>query len=506
MDYTKSMMKQNILFTFVGNRDPYVEGSEEPGPVLSLLENTEFSRVYLFCTAPRYIERAKSVEEIFRQSGIYTQFKFINLDLDSPVDYQEIYNKLKASVDTIMTAVSHEKPTISVLLDPGTPQMQTVWFLLVQGDYLNAKLLQGIPPKFAGGAYMVREVIIKEGALPEIRVSDKGSGERGGTWYVPDSERKIIGDSPVFKEAMDKALKFAGYDVSVLLQGETGCGKGLFARLIHDRSKRKTQPFIPVNCASISEQLAESELFGHKKGAFTGAESDRLGQFRAADGGTVFLDEIGDLPLTLQPKLLRVLEEKKFFPIGSDKEVEVDVRIIAATNKNLEKLVEMGEFRRDLYERLNQVTVNIPPLRERKEDIPALIDNFVEIWNSKYKERKGLSPETIQYLIEYPWPGNVRELSNTITTLCASGISASIGPELLPQKILAHFYSPKSLTGMEISIPQDGFNLKAMMYQIEKSYYEKALEKAGGNKEKAAKLLGLNSPAFRKALRERFEI
>jgi len=506
MDYTKSMINQNILFTFVGNRDPYVEGSEEPGPVLSLLENTEFSRVYLFCTAPQYIERAKSVEEIFRQSGIYTQFRFINLDLESPVDYQEIYSKLKASVDTIMESIAHEKASISVLLDPGTPQMQTVWFLLVRGNYLNAKLLQGIPPRFAGGAYIAREVVIDEGVLPEIRVSDKSSGKRGGTWYVPDSERKIIGNAPAFKDAMDKALRFAEYDVSVLLQGETGCGKGLFARLIHDKSKRKTQPFIPVNCASISEQLAMSELFGHKKGAFTGAESDRLGQFRAADGGTIFLDEIGDLPLTIQPKLLRVLEEKKYFPVGSDKEIEVDVRIIAATNKELEKLVYKGEFRRDLFERLNQVTVNIPPLRERKGDIPALTDNFVEAWNSKYKERKGLSPETIQYLIDYPWPGNVRELNNTITTLCASGMSAAIGPELLPQKILAHFYTPKSLHGMEISIPKDGFNLKAMMYQIEKSYYQKALEKAGGNKEQAAKLLGLNSPAFRKALRERFEI
>ncbi len=207
MDYTENMMNQNILFTFVGNRDPYVEGSEEPGPVLSLLGNTEFSRVYLFCTAPRYIERAKSVEELFRQSGIYTQFRFINLDLESPVDYQEIYSKLKASVDTIMESIAHEKPSISVLLDPGTPQMQTVWFLLVRGNYLNAKLIQGIPPKFAGGAYIARKVVIDDGVLPEIRVSDKSSGEHGGTWYVPDSERKILGDAPVFKEAMSKALR-----------------------------------------------------------------------------------------------------------------------------------------------------------------------------------------------------------------------------------------------------------------------------------------------------------
>ncbi len=502
----KSEIKKKFLFSIVGNRDPYVENSDEYGPILSLLEKRDFNRVYLFCTGAEYIERARSVEEIKKESDPSVIFKYITLDLVSPVDYQEIYSKLRAAVDRIMESIGHEKPEISILLDPGTPQMQTVWFLLVRGGYLNAKLLQGVPPKFAGGAYMVREVVLNEDMMPEIKIFFEGKGDEVKSWFVSETERKIVGDSPVFKEVLDKALNFARYDISILLQGETGSGKGLLARLIHERSKRASRPFVIVDCAAVSSALIESELFGHKKGAFTGAESERLGKFRAADGGTIFLDEIGELPLDLQPKLLRVLEEKKFHPLGSDKEVTVDVRVIAATNKNLEKLVEEGRFRRDLFERLNQVTLTIPPLRERKEDIPLLIKAFVDEWNRKYGENKGLSERTIEYLVDYPWPGNVRELYNVVTALCASGHSAEIGPKLLPQKILSYFEEPRSVSTLKVEIPEDGLNLKAFLYQVEKDFYEAALRKAGGNKERAAALLGLNPPAFRKALRERFDI
>ncbi len=497
---------KQFLFTFVGNRDPYVENSDEYGPILSLLDKREFQRVYLFCTGSEYIERARSVEEIKKEADPDVVFKYITLDLASPVDYQEIYSKLRASVDRIIESVRHEKPEISILLDPGTPQMQTVWFLLVRGGYLNAKLLQGVPPRFAGGAYMVREIVLNENIMPEIRVSFEEKGDEVRSWFVSETERKIVGESQVFKDVLEKANNFAKYDISILLQGETGSGKGLLARLIHEKSRRASNPFVIVDCAAVSENLIESELFGHKKGAFTGADSERLGKFRAAAGGTIFLDEIGELPLSLQPKLLRVLEEKKFHPLGSDKEVAVDVRIIAATNRDLEKLVEEEKFRRDLFERLNQVTLAIPPLRDRKEDIPLLIEAFVDEWNKKYGESKGLAEETINYLVEYPWPGNVRELYNVVTALCASGQSSKIGPELLPQRILSYFQEPKGISSLKVEIPDDGVNLKALLYQIEKDFYEAALKKADGNKEKAAKLLGLNPPAFRKALRERFDI
>ncbi len=507
-----------VLFSFVGNRDPYIENSEEYGPLLSLLDKREFSRVYLFCTGPEYIERARSIETIKKEEGSGINFKFVSMELESPVDYEEIFGKLKASVDEIIKLISHEKPEISILLDPGTPQMQTVWFILVKGGYLDAKLLQGVPPKFAGGAYMVREIVLDDSAMPGIKVvfeeegkdeerKDRGkSAKRTGKWLVSESELEIIGSSPDFKDVLEKAGKFAGYEISILIQGETGSGKGLIARYIHEKSRRKGGPFITVDCAAISESLVESELFGHKKGAFTGAESDRLGQFRAADGGTIFLDEIGELPLRLQPKLLRVLDDKRFLPMGSDREVVVDVRILAATNRNLEKLVEEGRFRRDLYERLNEVSIHVPPLRERKEDIPELVRFFLEKWNRKYNEKKGLSEETIRYLMDYPWPGNIRELSNTISHLCAAGKSEKIGPEFLPPKLLAYFYAPKGLNSLDVNIPDDGLNLNALLYQMEKEYYEKALRKARGNREKAARLLGINPPAFRKALRERFDI
>ncbi len=500
------MVRKNVLFTFVGNRDPYVENSDEYGPILSLLDKREFQRVYLFCTGPEYMERARSVEEIGKEINPHTNFKYVSLSLSSPVDYQEIYSKLRATVDNIMESIFHEKPDISVLLDPGTPQMQTVWFLMVKGGYLNARLLQGVPPKFAGGAYKVREIVLDESIMPDIRVSLKREKEGGESWFISETEKRIVGESPVFKETLSKARNLARYDVSILLQGETGSGKGLFARFIHEVSDRAGKPFVIVDCAAISENLVESELFGHKKGAFTGAEFERLGKFRAADGGTIFLDEIGEIPLSLQPKLLRVLEEKRFHPVGSDSEVVVDVRVVAATNKNLEKLVEEGSFRRDLFERLNQVTLVIPPLRDRKEDIPLLIEAFVAEWNSRYGENKGLSEETVKYLMDYPWPGNVRELYNTVTALCASGMSSKIGPEFLPQKILTYFNNSKAISSVKIDIPSEGLNLKALLYQIEKEFYEEALRKTNGNRERAAALLGINPPAFRKALRERFDI
>ncbi len=499
-------MKKSILFTFVGNRDPYVEDSSEYGPILSLLDKREFNRVYLFCTGSEYMERARAVEEIKKETDPNVVFKYVTLDLKSPVDYEEIYSKLRATVDRVMASIIHEKPEISILLDPGTPQMQTVWFLLVRGGYLNARLLQGVPPRFAGGAYMVREVVLDESVMPELKVSFEGKGDEIKSWFVSETEKRIVGEAKVFKDVLERARSFARYDISILLQGETGSGKGLFARFIHDESKRAAGPFVIVDCAAISENLIESELFGHRKGAFTGAESDRLGKFRAANGGTIFLDEVGELPLSLQPKLLRVLEEKKFHPLGSDEEVSVDVRILAATNRNLEELVEEGRFRRDLFERLNQVSLSIPPLRERREDIPLLVKTFVAEWNRKYGENKGLSEEAMNYLVDYPWPGNVRELYNVVTAMCASGRSSSIGSEFLPQKILSYFKTPRSISTLKIDIPDEGLNLKALLYQIERDFYEAALKKAGGNRERAATLLGINPPAFRKALRERFDI
>jgi len=413
--------KQDVLFSFVGNRDPYVENSDEYGPVLSLLEACSFSRVFLFCTGPEYFERARSVENIVQKNNESCKFSFISLELESVIDYEEIFTRLKETVTTVIESIKNLDPEVSVLLDPGTPQMQTVWFLLAKSGFLHARLLQGIPPRFAQGIYKVKEVDLESSVLPSISIPVEQKTGRERKWFTPVTTAGIIGETSSFKNALEKALQYASYDVSILIRGETGTGKGLLAKFIHDNSERKGNPFQPVNCSSISANLVESEFFGHVKGAFTGAEQDRVGKFRAADTGTIFLDEVGDLPLDMQPKLLKVLEDKRLQPVGADKEIEVNIRIIAATNKNLEEMIEKNLFRRDLYERLNQVTLMVPPLKDRQEDIPLLTRTFVEEWNRKYGEAKGLSEETMKYLFEYTWPGNVRELQNAVITSVPPG-------------------------------------------------------------------------------------
>ena len=224
---------------------------------------------------------------------------------------------------------------------------------------------------------------------------------------------RIFGDSPLLNKAIEIAIRVAKTDASVLIVGESGAGKDVFSRIIHQNSDRKQKKYIAVNCAAIPEGTIESELFGHVKGSFTGAERDRKGYFAEADKGTIFLDEVGELPYTMQAKLLRVLETGEFLPVGASSAVKVDVRIIAATNVNLLKAVEQGRFRSDLYYRLNQININVPSLRERQEDIPILFRFFCSELADKYNiPRISLTPQALEYLKSYPWRGNVRELKN----------------------------------------------------------------------------------------------
>ena len=224
---------------------------------------------------------------------------------------------------------------------------------------------------------------------------------------------RIFGDSPLLDKAIEIAIRVAKTDASVLIVGESGAGKDVFSRIIHQNSDRKQKKYIAVNCAAIPEGTIESELFGHVKGSFTGAERDRKGYFAEADKGTIFLDEVGELPYTMQAKLLRVLENGEFLPVGASSAVKVDVRIIAATNVNLLKAVEQGRFRSDLYYRLNQININVPSLRERQEDSPILFRFFCSELADKYNiPRISLTPQALEYLKSYPWRGNVRELKN----------------------------------------------------------------------------------------------
>ncbi|MDX9802348.1 MAG: sigma-54 dependent transcriptional regulator, partial [Spirochaetia bacterium] len=454
--------------------------------------------------------RAKTIEQEFASHSPSAKFSFISLELKSVIDYDEIFLKIKSAAIKIVENLNQEEIDISILLDPGTPQMQTCWFLLARSGFLKADLFQGIPPQFSGGIYKYRIVNPDSKILPEIHSHERGKA--GGNnkctnqWITGSKESPVRGISKIYQEILDKAVQVSKYDISVLITGETGTGKGVIAKMIHDSSSRSAMPFLPVNCSGISVSLAESEFFGHVKGSFTGADRSRTGQFRAAEGGTIFLDEIGDLPLEIQPKLLRVLEEKVVLPVGGEKEHKINVRIIAATNKDLPGCISSGNFRRDLYERLNQITIIVPPLREHSEDINELASKFISEWNNQYREEKYFSSETSALLTKYSWPGNIRQLRNTVFSLCASSVSNQITPDLLPQEILSYFKMTGVSSPLEITIPEEGFNIKTVIYNYEKDIYVKALEMTNGNRENAAKLLGLNPPAFRKALRERFSI
>ncbi|GAB4486260.1 MAG: sigma-54-dependent Fis family transcriptional regulator [Thermodesulfovibrionales bacterium] len=295
----------------------------------------------------------------------------------------------------------------------------------------------------------------------------------------------IIGQSDRMQEVFEAVHRVAPSRANVMLRGESGTGKELIAKALHYMSPRAKNPFVKFNCASIPEGLLESELFGHEKGAFTGATAMRKGRFELADTGTIFLDEIGDLPLTLQPKILRVLQEKEFERVGGEKTIKVDVRLIAATSRDLEKLVSEGRFREDLYYRLNVVPLSLPPLRERKVDIPVLTDFFLAKYNRENAKAVKMSGEALAVFMDYDWPGNVRELENTVERLVVMSASKTITRADLPLNI-------RDVSLRTASAHANGA-LPAAIGDIEKAKILEALERTGWVQAKAARLLGITA-------------
>lgn len=300
-----------------------------------------------------------------------------------------------------------------------------------------------------------------------------------------------------------KARNYAQTDFTVLITGESGVGKELFAHAIHHESGRKNNPFIRVNCAAIPETLIESELFGYEGGAFTGAsKSGKAGKFEIANGGTIFLDEIGDLPLNMQAKLLRVLQENEIEKVGSNKIIDIDVRVIAATNCNLEAKVKEGKFRSDLYYRLNVLNLSVPSLRERKEDIPMLVEHFITSMYKEYGIYKKFSDKVFDIFKEYTWPGNIRELKNTVTNIAVNTAGDTVELEDIPQNIMEAssvkaFISSKSCLSAENS-------LKGTLSQIEKNIIEDTLKLCNNNKAEAAKMLGIPRMSLYRKLRANY--
>ncbi|NOX34048.1 MAG: sigma-54-dependent Fis family transcriptional regulator [Deltaproteobacteria bacterium] len=307
----------------------------------------------------------------------------------------------------------------------------------------------------------------------------------------------IIGSSPSMKEVIDIAKIAAPTGATILITGESGTGKELFAKAIHNNSNRRKKRLVSVNCAALNETLLESELFGHEKGSFTGADKQRRGLFLSADQGTIFLDEIGEIPMLMQVKLLRAIQEREIQRVGSDKTIKVDVRIVVATNKNLEDEVKKGNFREDLFYRLNVINIRVPPLRERKEDIPLLAQNFLtKHTRENRKNLKGFTPMAMDALTKYQWPGNVRELENTIERAIILSMGQYISEKDLPTTVMKK-YQPGDSFQKQIS----GIGGKSLD-EVESIAIIETLEQTGGNKTEAAKILNITRTTLNNKLKK----
>ena len=305
---------------------------------------------------------------------------------------------------------------------------------------------------------------------------------------------QIVGQSKQMKEVFARIQRAAAVDSTVLILGESGTGKELVAQALHHNSPRKKGPFVAVNCAAVPATLVESELFGHVRGAFTGATDRRIGRFEQADGGTLFVDEIGDFELGLQAKLLRVIESLTVTPVGGHEDRKVDVRVLAATSRDIRKMVENGTFREDLFYRLNVVTITLPPLRDRVDDIPILVEHFLkEIAENKHTPSKRMSPEVLRHLESYRWPGNVRELRNTLESMMVLGDGEILTEVDLPERIAEHASSKELLRDIPAGLT---------MEELERLAITKALDQSNGNRTHAAEHLGISVRTLQRKLRE----
>ncbi len=337
---------------------------------------------------------------------------------------------------------------------------------------------------------IVKKTLEKQALVNENRAFKRAQRERG-------SVKNIVGTSDKMQAIYQMIETVAEVHSTVLVSGESGTGKELVARAIHDLSPRAEKPFISINCGAFTETLLESELFGYVKGAFTGANSNRKGLFEAADEGTIFLDEIGEMSTAMQVKLLRVLQEKKVRPVGAHDEQSIDARVIAATNRDLKAMTEEGTFREDLFYRVSVIPISLPPLRERKEDIPELARHFIKKFCAQAGRELSISPKTMQVLESYAWHGNVRELEHTIERAVALEREDEIQPERLPDHITN--YNPTRIEA-EFDLPDEGIDLSSHLGNLEKTYVVEALRRTSGNQTKAAELLDMPVRSLRHLL------
>ncbi len=462
------------------------------GPIQTLLKHEQFDEVHLLSNYSPYLNR------LFKK-WVNDKVVIHTVKLDDPTDYPAVFRAVDSELKAI---VGNSSTELAIHLSPGTPAMAAVWVLLGKSRY-RATFYQShdgrawqtdIP--FDLVADFVPEVLRD----PDFNLQHLAARNPSEV----DGFEDIVGDSKILRLAVGRAQKAALRDVPVLILGESGTGKEMFARAIHKASRRKNEKFVPINCAAIPESLLESELFGHKKGAFSGATADREGAFEQANGGTIFLDEVGECSADMQAKLLRVLQPppgkgpscREFSRVGEAKTRTVDVRIIAATNRNLMDSVTDGDFREDLFYRLAVIKVKLPPLRDRKSDIPLLVKALMRDINADFKKQeepgyhnKSVSEAAKIFVRGYDWPGNVRQLRNTLVEAAVMANSDSIGVGDI-RAAIADVPGKKASNDLLEHPLGEGFSLQELLEDVQRHYLDRAMDEAHGVKRRAAKMLG----------------
>ena len=421
-------------------------------------------------------------------------FKKYSVDLASnPIDAKELFHE--HDYDIVLLDVKMPGISGMELLNEFLSDKPSVSIIMISGESTISIAVDALK---RGAFDFVEKPIDPKRLLNSIRNAldrQKLFSEKNRLISALKERYKMVGQSPAMQTIFETIEQVADLPAKVLITGESGTGKELVARALHFSSKRSSGPFVKINCAAIPKDLMENELFGHKKGAYTGAMSEQPGKIQAADGGTLFLDEIGDMDLMLQAKLLHVIQDKEFIMLGASNSVKVDVRIIAATNQNLEQRIKEGRFRRDLFHRLNVVQIHIPPLRKRKEDIEPMANRFLHEFAEMYNKRVlEFTPAAIQVLMDYHWPGNVRELKNAVEKMVIFSKSERIG-EIEARKMLR--------SGQQNFQTTQGLNsLKEQMAAMEREFILQAIAEANGNLTKAAEALGITRSALFKKKRK----
>ncbi len=490
------MATKKWLISWIGKTDhDAFEGrlGQDLGPIATALAGEQrYDRVYLLTNYE--FERSQRFCSWLEQKCGYpdSAVDLYGIDLPSPIDYAAIYTEVSNHLKS--AHLPQEDVELTFHLSPGTPAMAAIWIILAKTRF-PARLIQTSRERGLEPVDFVFD--LASDFLPEFL---RRSGERIDRLAAGpnDASRhfgKIIHRSATVRQQVDLAQRIAAHDVPVLVLGETGTGKELFAEALHAASTRASKSFIAVNCGAIAPELASSELFGHKKGAFTGAVSDRKGHFLEASGGTLFLDEVGDLPLETQVRLLRALQAKEVTPLGSSQPVKVDVRVIAATHRDLAADVGTGRFREDLFHRLAVGILRLPPLRDRDGDIDLLLDTFLDQINADARgkpesQEKKISVDARKLLNSYAWPGNVRELYHTLLRASIWSLSPEIEATDVSSALLQVQRQGDTVLGRPIS---QGIDLQGLLDEVSKDYVIRALAQTGGRKSLAAKILGFSN-------------